>query len=505
MCSETERSAAVSDVEFLSEPQPVPPEDVLGGPAPAAHGSRGRWIAASVAAVVLVGGGTATYVALSAGSGGSDTATAAVQQVVGDVEHGDMLGLLDDLAPGERDALTPAFRSSVADLKRLGVLSASADPSAVTGITVTGSGLTYAESAVNDHVKVVTIDGGTLTMHGDVSKLPLAPRLLHLAESSAGSQNTQTDTANLARHPVRVAAEQVDGRWYASLAYTVADAAASHRVPPAGSAVTAAGASSPTDAVRSMLGALTHGNLRGAVALLSPAEASAVQDYAGMFLQDVPPLGGSGVSITDLQLTSTPVSDGIERVQVKSATIRTPAGSQTMTVDGSCVTVTGGGQDQKICADQIGSMIPQMFGAVTCVAIAGGTSGVAGRGFSSYGPLPTKLARGHAGYGTSGGVSGAGGSGKAVGPVPGKLPRRYLGGSGAAESPGCSTPTFKLTQEQQDALSRIFGALLNAGLETQQVGGQWYVAPVRSFTDEIAGVLHAMHDNDIWTLAAIGQ
>ena len=56
--------------------------------------------------VVLAGGGAATYVAFAAGDSGAGSPKAAVQKVIGDLENSDLVGVLDDLAPGERAALS---------------------------------------------------------------------------------------------------------------------------------------------------------------------------------------------------------------------------------------------------------------------------------------------------------------------------------------------------------------------------------------------------------------
>src|SRR5205807_168923 len=133
---------------------------------------------ASAAAVVLVGGGVATYVAVSSSSdnGGAASPKAAVETLVSDLNNADLIGLLDDLPPGERDAVSKPVQKVLADLKRTHVLKPDADLSHVAGITLNVSGLTFAADtiAINGNVQIVQLTGGKITASGDVSKLPLA-------------------------------------------------------------------------------------------------------------------------------------------------------------------------------------------------------------------------------------------------------------------------------------------------------------------------------------------
>ncbi|MGH9062323.1 MAG: hypothetical protein ACRDZY_22860, partial [Acidimicrobiales bacterium] len=106
---------------------------------------RGKLIAGAAAVIVLAGGGVATYVAFSdsSGKGGAGSPKQAVQKLVGDLDNSDFLGLLDDLAPGEKRALADPVRDEIAQLKRLNVLQSTADPTKVSAVHVAATGLTF--------------------------------------------------------------------------------------------------------------------------------------------------------------------------------------------------------------------------------------------------------------------------------------------------------------------------------------------------------------------------
>ena len=67
----------------------------------------------------------------------------------------------------------------------------------------------------------------------------------------------------------------------------------------------------------------------------------------------------------------------------------------------------------------------------------------------------------------------------------------------------CSAPTF--TAAQKSALAHLFSGLLGAGIVTTQVGGQWYVAPVRTLANLSTSTLSALQGDDLFALASLGR
>jgi hypothetical protein len=204
------------------------PEELLGPQQLHRPRARGKAIAVAAAAVVLLGGGIATYAAVStsSGSGGSATPQQAVQKIFADLGRSDLIGMLDDLPPAERVAVAKPVQDTITELRHEGIIAPNANLNHLSGIKIQTNNVTFAPKTitVNDHVQVVRITGGTITFDGDAAKLPLAGSLLR---RNAGP-TTVHRSVNIAQatrragHPVRIAAQKVDGRWYPSLLYTMA-------------------------------------------------------------------------------------------------------------------------------------------------------------------------------------------------------------------------------------------------------------------------------------------
>jgi hypothetical protein len=307
--------------------------EVLAQPPKRTHGR--LW--ASIAAVVVLGaGGAISYVAFAAGDhGGASSPDAAIQHVVDDLQNRDLVGLLDDLAPGERDALSGAVDQDVSSLKRLGVLSSGADPSSVSGWHFAARNLTYGKTiTVNDHVQIVQITGGSIDTGGNVAQLPLTQRFLQLTKAPDRAENNHV----VIDHPVRLAAEKVDGGWYASLFYTAADSMAHQRIPTADDAIPSVGADSPSAAVDRLIESAFSGDLRPAFEVISPDEMGALHDYGGLVTQGVSTPHHLPFSVKNIEYTTTPITNGM-RVSLKQLTIAVGGREFHASIDGSCVSI----------------------------------------------------------------------------------------------------------------------------------------------------------------------
>lgn len=433
----------------------------------------GKLIGSVAAVVVLAGGGAATYVAFASGDSGAGSAKAAVQKVVADLEKSDLIGVLDDLVPGERAALSAPVRADIASLKRLGVLTKKADPSSVPGVHFAAHNLTYADKTVtiNDHVQIVTITGGTVDVAADAAKLPLTQKFLGMA---AGAKGKASQHADLAGKQVRIAAEKVGNRWYASLFYTVADQAAQHAIPSVSDRVPATGADSPDGAVQKMVRALLSGDARSALALISPDELGAVHDYGGMILARAPKWGPAPVTITTLDLTQTPISDGGVRVGLKKLVLSTHGKQFSLAIANGCASISTGSTNKKICPADAAAAIANFIGGFSC-----------GSGFSYGSSAPAYSSTLH--------ITRIGsGSGK------------YSPLNGGSTFSGCADkPGF--TKAQKQTITDLVAGLTKLGIDTAQAGGKWFVAPVRTFTDLGATVLSGLKGDDLFQLAKLGS
>ena len=153
----------------------------LGAPAPDAvvmplghRRPRGRALLTVAAAVALVGAGTGTSLALSGGSsGGAATPAAAVSDLFTALGNSDVIGMLDAVAPGERDAIEPGLEDIFGQFKRLGILSTDADLGDVTGLSAQYEGFATSTDQLAPDVAAVTVTGGSVTGSVDPGQLPL--------------------------------------------------------------------------------------------------------------------------------------------------------------------------------------------------------------------------------------------------------------------------------------------------------------------------------------------
>ena len=392
---------------------------------------------ATVAAVALIGGGTATYLAVSdtqSGYKGAASAQEAVSSLVSDLNKSDILGILDHLAPGERSSLLDPVKESISQAKRLHVLKASADAGHLAGLDVTAKNITYdkTDESINDHVKIVKLTGGTVTVNADLSKVPFTDEYVNIVFPnglpSNSKSNQSIDIADIAREngePVRIAAEKVKNKWYPSVFYTIADAAARDAdagTPGPGDYVAPNGAASPEDAVIQAIEAISKNDPKRLIELASPDELAVVHDYGGLILKNTSDLSDAQFTIKDLQLNKKNISDGV-RVSLKSITVDVPDHEAKVVVNGNCLEVTADGDFQKFCADEIAKQL-------------------------NKGPLRDK----------------------------------------------------PLTAEQTAALTRLAQGIPNIGIDVSSSGGQWYLNPMRSYLDLTNSLVEPLHNNDLIVL-----
>ena len=407
------------------------------GPQPPTSRGRGRLLASAAVVIALAAGGTTAYVAMSdSNSHGASSPRDAVTSIVTDLNKSDLVGVLDDLAPGERDALANPVLEEIKQLKRLKVLQDSADPSNVSGVKLKVAGLTFADKTVtvNDRVQIVQLTGGTLDVSADAAKIPFTRDFLDAAFPHGvptGSNGTQhIDIGQVVREnnngkPIRIAAQKSGGKWYPSIFYTVADAASGGQIPTSADAIPAAGGSSPQDAVAKMVDALVTKNYTAAIALLSPDELAVMHDYGGLLLRGAGTGRSSDITVKDLQLKTEKISGGATRVTLGAMTVVSSGDEVTVKVDGSCVETTVKGEHKRMCASDITTQI--------------------------------------------------------IG---------FLEGLGATHA----------TAAQRHAIENLLTGFTKVGVDTTQSGGKWYVNPVRSYLDVASSVLSGLQNNDLLEL-----
>ena len=261
-------------------------------PAPAAtpprRGARG-WAAMAVAsAVVLVGAGTgASLVLAGAGaSGGASSPAAAVQQMIDALNKSDVIGALDNLAPGERNALEPGLEDIFGQLKRMGVLSTAADINDITGLHISEQGLAASTDQLTPDVAAVTVSGGTSSEAVDPGQLPLGSYFQGLVDTGTNSRSVSTTGPNSGK--ATLGTVKVDGGWYVSLGYSIAinalRSSGHNGAPPATGQLQPVGAPSPQAAVQALFDSVSQLDPTGLLAGLDPEELAAVDAYAPYWL-----------------------------------------------------------------------------------------------------------------------------------------------------------------------------------------------------------------------------
>lgn len=221
-------------------------------------------------------------------AGGAASADELGNDLMAAIEAEDVLGVIDTMLPGERDALGDPFVEMVGELQRLEVLSADTDLSKLLGLDVelTGETVQVRGTNVPDIVNVslaadasITLDGATLPIGSFIEEQLPDDALTELR----GTRLTETDQLEL-----ELTAVQDGDRWYFSLFHTLAELARTEAgdepIPVEG--VPASGADSPEAAVDRLLDAVEQLDLRGVIATLDPAEAAALQRYAPLFLDE---------------------------------------------------------------------------------------------------------------------------------------------------------------------------------------------------------------------------
>jgi hypothetical protein len=262
----------------------------------------------------------------------------------------DVIGMLDNLAPGERNALEPGLEDIFGQLKRIGVLSSTADISDITGLHISEQGLATSTDQLTPDVAAVTVSGGTNSEAVDPSQLPLASYFQGLVDKAMNNRSESTTGPNSGKDTLGTV--KVDGGWYVSLGYSIAinalRSSGQTGAPPATGQLQPVGASSPQGAVQALFSSVSQFDLTGLLAGLDPEELAAVDDYAADWLPSAQTAldkvrGQVSISFGNLSFSTEQV-DGGTLVKVGSGltlSVKTHAGD--LEYANGCYTVTGTG------------------------------------------------------------------------------------------------------------------------------------------------------------------
>jgi hypothetical protein len=381
----------------------------------------------------------------TAGPTGQASPQASVTALFTTLSNSDPIGLADQLDPAEATLFADLNTDIITELKRLEVLSPAASADSMTGTTITVSGLTMdgTDETINDHLHIVKLTGGTITIASDPSAIPLSESFKQAFGDQIDQAQPQSQTINIADavaknggQPIRVATVKRGDQWYVSLFYTIADNAV-HQAGLANptSSIPADGQASPEDAVNTFIDKAAKGDLAGVIGVLPPDEMGVLHDYGQVLIDqaDAGNLSSSakdlGVDISNVTWAESDVTGG-KKLSIKTMTV---------TADGQTVTIEN---------DPAKGSITVSLPDQPTVTLDQDT-------------IDTYLA-------------------DAVG-------------------------TDGLDQQALDIIKREFKQVIGTGLVTVQVDGKWYVSPIRSVSDIFVSLLKGLEPGDIDYLIKLAQ
>ncbi len=383
-------------------------------------------------------------------AGGQDSPQAAVSALVTSLGQKDPIGVADQLDPAEASLFGDLNGEFLSELKRLEILSPSANAGSLTGSEITITGLTFGSDPdqINDHLTVVTVTGGTVVVTTDPSELPLTDKIKAAAGTALAKVEPKSETYHIADlvaktgKPIRIATVEHDGRWYPSLFYTAADYwAQSAKVgnPTKADYIAPAGGSSPADAMTKLMTAATSANYAGVIALLPPQEMAVMHDYGKLITGKIPATTTSRLGAATVSGATWNVSDvtGGKLVSLKTLTLN--AVGQKVTV-----------------AHDAGS------GVVT-ITVAGRAGITLDK--NSIADFVSKT-----------------------------MSSSDLSGSASAMDP-----------ELVKIIGQEFEQLINVGVVMTEDNGQWYVSPVRSYAQMFVGLLKGLEPADVDYLLSLAE
>jgi hypothetical protein len=268
-------------------PPGIPPLE----PTSASPSRRRKGVLLAAVVTVLAVGGAATFAAtqLAGGTtGGAESALEVGEKVLASIENEDVLGMLDVLLPGESELFRQPAIDYVKELSRLEVLSPAADLAAIEGIdlSVTGGSVQVRNTNVADITNIELTGEITATVDGEA--LPIGDLLLDLADD-ADTDLAELDETTSEELELPLTAVEVDGRWYLSVFYSVAEAARTSSSSPPDipeSGIVPSGGATPEDALDVLLDGIEKLDVSAVIASLNPGEASALQRYAPLFIDE---------------------------------------------------------------------------------------------------------------------------------------------------------------------------------------------------------------------------
>ncbi len=326
--------------------------------------SGGTIAAAVIGVVALLGAGVFAVTRIAGGDdgGGADSPQAAGEALLSAVEAEDALGVIDVLLPGERETLRGPLTDLVSELRRIEVLSDTADLAAVGGIDIelADEQVAVVETNVEDIVNLAISGRASASVDGEA--LPIGDLLL---DNDANPSDLTQEAGEPEPFELPLTAVREDGRWYVSAFYTIAeqirqDMEDPPEIPAEG--IPAVGGDTPEDAMDNVLDGIEALDLQGVIGSLDPQEFEALQRYAPLFIEDAQAeldQADAAITIDDPEYSvsgsGSTRSVGIDYLRV---TIDVEDDPGTITLDGGCWTVAA--RDDTLNTCELVDDLPQL-------------------------------------------------------------------------------------------------------------------------------------------------
>ena len=335
----------------------------------------GLVVTAIVAVLVLAAGTVGTVWALRSSddvAAGSENPSTAANNLLSALGSGDVLGIMNGLAPAEAALSKDYTEATVSEAKRLEILKKDADPNKLSGVEIKSEGIKFDEAAaekVNDRLTINKVVEGKITITSDVKQIPLTDKLVDALGAELDRAAPQTETLDFAKvkderkgKPIGIATIKVGDEWYPSLFYTIAHAALEEeglKWPAQG--IAPAGAGSAGDAAKQFVEKALDADVEGVIALLPPDEMGVLQDLGPVILDQVGKTAASGAKLVELETDTRDVTGGVQ-VTVRRLVLEVKGERGEITRDGDCYTAKAEGQTQRLCADEITQLVEQQAG-----------------------------------------------------------------------------------------------------------------------------------------------
>ncbi|MFI9008321.1 flagellar basal body protein FliL [Actinosynnema sp. NPDC053489] len=355
-------------------PYGQPPYGYAGGEPPKKKRT-GLVVTAIVAVLALAAGTVATVWALRSSddvAAGSENPSTAANNLLSALGSGDVLGIMNGLAPAEAKLSKDYTEATIDEAKRLEILKKDADPNKVSGVQIKSEGIKFDDAAaekVNDHLTINKVVEGRITVTSDVKQIPLTDKLVDALGSDLQKAGTETETLDFAKEkadrggkPIGIATIKVGDEWYPSLFYTIANAALEEedlKWPAQG--IAPAGAGSANDAAKQLVEKALDGDVKGVIALLPPDEMGVLQDVGPVILDQVGRTPATGAKLVELETDSKDVKGG-SLLTIRKLVVEAEGETVEISRDGDCYNATAQGQSQRLCADEITQLVEQQGG-----------------------------------------------------------------------------------------------------------------------------------------------